>query len=334
LLFNTIMANAITNLSFIPQDTVPQVLHRTTNMHLKKQDIPLIDTVDHKKIDTLGYFFHKLVIEKPSPDAILFNAVADAPEFFVDSVILAQRKELTTHYDEFKYYMKNINHRPDSKFSGSKDWISLVLFVIAIFLLITKRIKGNFLSLLTQVALKYREFTKSASSTNVADINVSNLLSVVYIFSVSLLIYLIFEFFNYFFLLKTFYFFFFLVAFIFLLLLLKRILIYLSGFFLSQKDLAFKYNKNIQLFNNTLGLLIIPFILAIPFVEEVYIKFLIYSSISLIVLFYLIRILRSVKIFIEYNVSIFYMILYLCTLEILPNLLMYKILEMFYTRLV
>jgi len=328
------MSKIITNIEFFPQDTVPKVLHRSTNMYLKKQELPIIDTVDHKKIDTLGYFFHKLVVVKPSPDAILFNAVADAPEFYVDSVILSQRKELTTHYDEFKYYMKNINHKPETLFSESKDWISLVLFVIAIFLLIIKRIKNNFLSLLTQVALKYREFTKSVSSTNVADINVSNLLSLVYIFSLSLLIYLIFEFFHYYFIFKTFYFFFFLVAFIFLLLLLKRVLIYLSGFFLSQKDLSFKYNKNIQLFNNTLGLLIIPFILAIPFVEEIYVNFLITSSISLIVVFYFIRIIRSLKIFIEYNVSIFYMILYLCTLEILPNLLMYKILAIVYSSLV
>ena len=304
-------------------DTIKKV-----NYSFKKISQPRIDTVDHEEVDTLSYFFHKLNVVKPFQDSILYKSLNDAPEFYVDSVIHADKKELTTNYDEFKHYMKVLPAKDKTLYSNSKDWISGVLFVIILVLLLVRTVKNSFLSSLTLVVFQYREFSKNVEKTNYSDANISNLLTLIYSLSISLLVFLILQFLEFNLIANLFLFFVIVVALVLVIIFSKRLLILLSGFFLKERELAFKYNKNIQLFNNTLGLLIIPFILSIPFIHELYTSTLIYSSITIIAFIYLVRLFRSVKIFIEYNVSILYMILYLCTLEILPNLLVYKILEL------
>ncbi len=300
---------------------------------LKKTDYPPLDTVNHSEKDTLSYFFYKLKIKHLTPDSMLYKALKDAPEFYVDSTLKAQRKELTTHYDEFKYYMKNINQKPETLFSESRDWITGILFSIFIILLIIKRIKPNFLIFVAQLNVKYREFSKSVPSTNLAESNMNKLLTLNFILSSGMFIFLSFEFYNFYTGLKALHLYGFLLAFIAAIIVLKRLLLFFSGYIIAKNDLIFKYFKNIQLLNNSLGIIIIPFILTIPFVEVAFINSLIYSALFIIVFSYFIRILRGIKIFIEYNVSIFYMILYLCTIEFLPNLLMYKFLELAYKQI-
>jgi len=82
---------------------------------------------------------------------------------------------------------------------------------------------------------------------------------------------------------------------------------------------TFLYNKN-------LGLFLFPVIIAIPFVQPYAVEWLMYIGVFMILFFFILRIARGLKILFRKHVSIFYMILYLCALEIFPLLMIYKLL--------
>lgn len=85
-----------------------------------------------------------------------------------------------------------------------------------------------------------------------------------------------------------------------------------------------EYVYHLHLFNNTTGLFILPFVSAIPFTGMDVALYLEYTVIFIFCVSYLLRICRIFQIIRTQNVSIFYFILYLCTLEVLPLLLLIK----------
>ena len=76
-----------------------------------------------------------------------------------------------------------------------------------------------------------------------------------------------------------------------------------------------------------LGLSISPFVLALFYVQDSAIDILLYVILGIGIIILVFRFIRLIKILYGYRVSILYMILYLCGLEILPILVLYKLLE-------
>jgi len=95
--------------------------------------------------------------------------------------------------------------------------------------------------------------------------------------------------------------------------------------FLLQKVFS-TYLHNVNIYTKTTGLLLFPLIVALQFIAYEYLGFIIYLGIAIVCVLYLIQILRAFQIIIRNNVSIFYMILYLCAFEIAPLLIIYKLL--------
>jgi len=85
------------------------------------------------------------------------------------------------------------------------------------------------------------------------------------------------------------------------------------------------YIYNMFLYNRNIGLMIFPLVTVIPYVTTEVAEFcMIYSVIAVFAISYLFRMWRIFQIIHTRNVSVFYFILYLCTLEILPLLLLAK----------
>ena len=84
------------------------------------------------------------------------------------------------------------------------------------------------------------------------------------------------------------------------------------------------YNFNIHLYNKVYGLILLPFIAVIPFVPENIAEKLVWVGMALFVLFYIFTLFRGLRICIKNRISIFYLFFYLCALEILPLLVIYK----------
>ena len=81
---------------------------------------------------------------------------------------------------------------------------------------------------------------------------------------------------------------------------------------------------NIYLFGKVYGLLLLPLVAVIPFVPDSLSEKLMWVGIGLYVFFYVMTLFRGLRICFKNRVSIFYLFFYLCVLEILPLLTIYK----------
>jgi len=99
------------------------------------------------------------------------------------------------------------------------------------------------------------------------------------------------------------------------------------GFVFQKEKVAHEYLHNLKLFNISTGIFLLPIIVCIPFLNANIINesHLIYSGIFIYASFYFLRLLRGILISIQQNVSVFYILIYLCTLEILPLILLIKV---------
>ena len=84
------------------------------------------------------------------------------------------------------------------------------------------------------------------------------------------------------------------------------------------------YIYNMFLYNRNIGLFILPLVAVIPYVTAAMMPYVVYSILIIVALSYLFKLWRIFQIILGFNVSVFYFILYLCTLEILPLLLFVK----------
>ena len=109
-----------------------------------------------------------------------------------------------------------------------------------------------------------------------------------------------------------------------LLYILKALLWNILGFVFMVQKFSRIYIYNMFLFNRNTGLIIFPFVTVIPFVSGEIMPYIIYSVIVAAVLSYIFKLLRIFQIISGLNISVFYFILYLCALEILPLLLFIK----------
>jgi Domain of unknown function (DUF4271) len=100
---------------------------------------------------------------------------------------------------------------------------------------------------------------------------------------------------------------------------------FIAAVFLKQK-LFSEYFHNVNIFTKNIGMFLFPVVIALQFLSYEYIGFIIYVGIAISALFYLLQIFRAFQINIKKNVSIFYMILYLCAFEFSPFLIAYKVL--------
>lgn len=107
---------------------------------------------------------------------------------------------------------------------------------------------------------------------------------------------------------------------------LKILIVRVFGYVFQTPKNASEYAMIIFLFCNILGLFLLPIVVCMAFVRDVSPLFFVYSGISLFVFLLFIRLLRVVIIgFNSMRVSKFYLFLYLCTLEILPFVIIVKI---------
>lgn len=104
-------------------------------------------------------------------------------------------------------------------------------------------------------------------------------------------------------------------------------LVRLFGWTFNGRHCASEIILNLRTSSIVLGLSISPFVLALFYVQTSAINMLLYIILGIGVIVLIFRFIRLIKILYGYRVSILYMILYLCGLEILPILVLYKLLE-------
>ncbi len=111
--------------------------------------------------------------------------------------------------------------------------------------------------------------------------------------------------------------------------LVKFIVIKFSGFIFHAPKPASEYILTVLLFCNTLGLFMFPVVICISFVRQISPVVFIYSGEIIIGLFVITRIAKGMLIWVNgLRASLFYLFLYLCALEILPFIIMVKLVSL------
>ncbi len=87
---------------------------------------------------------------------------------------------------------------------------------------------------------------------------------------------------------------------------------------------AKEYNFNLLMHFKVAGLVIFPLTICIPYIFSYVVPTLITIGVIIILLAYISGIFRGIKILYQKHVSVFYMILYLCALEIVPVIILLK----------
>ena len=106
----------------------------------------------------------------------------------------------------------------------------------------------------------------------------------------------------------------------------KRILYYFIGVLTESNQEVHEYLFGITVYNRVLGIFLLPITGVIAFIPLSKDKPLLFAGAGLIGIFYLMLLFRGSKIFLKKQFSISYLILYLCTLEFLPLILLYNLL--------
>ncbi|MEN8226948.1 MAG: DUF4271 domain-containing protein [Bacteroidota bacterium] len=107
----------------------------------------------------------------------------------------------------------------------------------------------------------------------------------------------------------------------------KIVLINLAGFLFNRIRIFREYLYNAFIFNKLMGMVILPMLLFVVYTSGVLQGVFFWLTLATIALVVVMRLIRGVVFSFKKNISIFYMFLYLCALEIAPLVLLYKWLE-------
>ncbi len=109
-----------------------------------------------------------------------------------------------------------------------------------------------------------------------------------------------------------------------IILLIRYILTISMGFIFNRQTIFREYLYHTLIIYKNLGIFFIPIVFCIAYIQENLRIYIIIFALVLIALAYIFRFFKGFQIIIKKDTLIFYLILYLCTLEILPILVYYK----------
>jgi hypothetical protein len=201
----------------------------------------------------------------------------------------------------------------------SPDWLMGIIIVCLIILAWLKLFFHKFINQTVASLWNFQLSKKESRDQNVFSRRVAFILNLNFIIIGGLFIYLVFSHFRINpFQLKPFFLYLFSTGFVTILLLIRQILLLLTGFIFNQQETFREYLHQILLIYKNIGIIFIPLIICIAYIHDDLRIYLIIIGIALFILAYLFRFIKGIQIIIKKDVLLFYLILYLCTLEILP----------------
>ncbi len=249
----------------------------------------------------------------------------DSTIWLVDNALKKENKVVQDTNQQMKTSVKIQTPNNQQAVDISFDWIPGVLLLALVLLAWIRIFYYKYIGQIFSSVLNYSISNKLLEAKNAVLSRVNTVLNFLFVLSLSLFVFevlsihkihvLEFTSFNYFLIcfgfITSFY-------------LIKTLFIKISGHIFDGIDEVNEYLHNMFIINKTMGILLLPIVIALPYVPDNLTVIFLYSGYILISILLLISLIRSFQISIKINLSIFYLILYLCTLEILPFLLVVK----------
>lgn len=239
------------------------------------------------------------------------------------------KKEIDYIPGVFKgHNLKPVNSFPVPKNQNTSNWQMVVLlFILILFAIVNVFYKKKFKQLISAFFVN-RHASQAAREENIFLQRLNIILFINFIFIITLFLYQVSEFYN--FKLKYYegtLYFFWLLTIIVALYLLKMLIVKALGFIFKTEKETSEYIFNTLLFNNILGLVLLPLVFCLVFLPEINPRIFIYTGAVFSVLALIYRALRGYIIGASHSgISRLYLFLYLCTLEFLPLIVIIKVL--------
>lgn len=109
--------------------------------------------------------------------------------------------------------------------------------------------------------------------------------------------------------------------------LVRAVLMYLLGSLFNQLALFREYLYNTFIFNKLIGITILPQLLFVVYTDGILQQIFFWMALATLGAILIMRIIRGIEFSFKKDISIFYMFLYLCALELVPLVLLYRWLE-------
>ena len=214
------------------------------------------------------------------------------------------------------------NANKSFKSLNGEFWLMAVLLSVLLIFAFVKKQYNSKLSAYFQSLISYHTFNKMYKEQNSFNQKLAFFLTILFDVNLSLLIFYSLYYWgiidsgslNYF-------------------IILAYVILSYALFFMFNKLIAFVFesydliNNNLYNFNLThrvLALFLLPMVLIIPYVPHLLSEILLFLAWGITLLSFIHRWGRSIKISFKFRVSYFYMILYLCALEIIPLMFIFK----------
>ena len=107
----------------------------------------------------------------------------------------------------------------------------------------------------------------------------------------------------------------------------RIVLLHTAGMLFDRTDMFREYLYNIFIFNKLTGIVILPLLPLMAYTSGWIQPVVYWAALVVVFLIVLLRVTRSVVFSLRKDISIFYMFLYLCALEIVPLILLYRWIE-------
>ncbi len=205
------------------------------------------------------------------------------------------------------------------------DWLLGIIIGSLVLLALMKLFYQKFLNQMMQSVSNYQLSVKLLRDQNIFSKRVAIALNINFVFIGGAFIYLIFGYYN----LRVFqlsdilsylcY-----SGCLMLLLIARYVLLHITGHLFDNHSVFREYLHQIFLIYKSLGIYLIVLVICLAYIREELRVYFIYLGIILVFSAYFLRLFKGVRILMNKDVLIFYLILYLCTLEILPFLILYR----------
>ena len=220
----------------------------------------------------------------------------------------------------------NINIQPAKRDVISNDWLLGLFIFISLLFLWVKIFYNKYFNLLLGSLLSYQISLKLFREKSIMTRRVSFVLNFIYSIVLAVFILRILEFYGIkIFKFNTFETLLLLINLIIIISVIRIFILNLVGIVFNSAQIFNEYIHNNYVINKNLGLFLFPLLIMQVYINEKIKIIFIITGILLIIISYIIRLYRGFQIIIKKDIFLFYLILYLCTLEILPVLLGYKL---------
>ena len=212
---------------------------------------------------------------------------------------------------------------------SNPDWLVGVLLISFLLFASVRLIFNKYLSQLIQSTINYSTFTRTFRERYFNLFHASFRLDLVFSLILALFGYQSFNIFKISLgAARTYYTYLICLGIVFGYFLIKKTIYHIIGILTESKTEVQEYLFSITVYNRVLGLFIMPVTATIAFIPLANAEPMLYAGLAVIAIFYLMSLFRGAKIFLKKHFSISYLILYLCTLEFLPLVLIYVLLLM------